>query len=111
MDTIAATIAEAIAANLDYDALADAICRRMKTTTNTPTTDDNTPIPVAEIRRQLGRRGRPLSHTTFVKNYIDTGLLSYIDGPSRADKYVRRADWHRLIAQASQATQKHSKGK
>lgn len=55
-------------------------------------------IEVETIRRQLGAhkpQGK-ITHLTFQRRYIDTGLLHYVKGPNRARRYVRLGDWQRL---------------
>lgn len=53
-------------------------------------------IPVTEIRAALGRRGRPMAHTTFITNYIHSGRLRLADGPTRKNLWVRKSDWEKL---------------
>lgn len=101
-DTLTAAIAEAIAERINYDHLAARIADHLRQTTDALPTiggagggfDD--PYPIADIRAQLGRRGRPMAHTTFRINYLDTGILQTIPGPSRRSIYVRLGDWLKL---------------
>lgn len=100
MDTLTATLAAAVAERIDYRLLARYIAEEIQTIpTHTPAPHPDTPIEVAAIRAQLGRRGRPMSHAAFNRNYIDTGLLTPIPGPSRSKIYVRAGDWHRISNQ------------
>lgn len=51
-------------------------------------------ISVQEIKRVLGRNGVPMAHSTFVKHFIDTNRLVYVDNPSdRRGKYVSAIQW------------------
>lgn len=97
-DTLTDQLAIAVVDRIDLDHLARRIAEHLR---NTPSAggepyNPNDPYPVTEIRRQLGRRGRPMAHVTFQKNYIDSGLLRLVDGPKRSSLYVRRGDWEKL---------------
>lgn len=99
-DTLTATIAEAIASRLDLDHLARRIADHLRDTPAAAADyDPNAPYPVTAIRKELGRRGRPMAHLTFQKNYLETGLLKLITGPNRRQLYVRAGDWQRLKAE------------
>lgn len=87
-------ITTAIGSIIDYPKLAKLIAHELRTETAQPHPD--TPIEVAAIRRQLGRRNRPMAHETFNKTFIRTGLLQYIPGPNKNKTYVRYGDWERL---------------
>lgn len=84
----------AFASILDYQKLAKLIVQELRTENDRPHPD--TPIEVAEIRRKLGRRGRPMAHETFARQYIRTGRIQYIPGPNKNKTYVRSGDWERI---------------
>lgn len=96
-DTLAAYLADAIADRINYDHLADLITQKLRQANNTAPDPDEL-IEVEAIRRQLGahKRKGTISYPTFQRNYIDTGLLTYVPGPNRARRYVRRGDWENL---------------
>lgn len=92
-------LAAAIAGQIDYRHLARCIAAELRDTPATaaaPDYDPNQPHPVTAIRHELGRRGRPMAHLTFQKNYLESGLLQLIPGPNRRQLYVRRGDWENL---------------
>lgn len=95
---LTAAIADALADRLNYDALAQRIAAHLRDHA-IPPSDPDTPIEIAHIMREIGattRRGQPITHPTFNRNYIQTGLLKYIPGPNRAKRYVRLGDWQRI---------------
>ena len=94
-DTITDTIAAAVADHINYDHLASLIAAKLRASPTAPANDGEL-IECKEIRRQLGRRGRPMAHETFNRNYILTKRLTLVPGPSAAKRYVRRADWDRI---------------
>lgn len=99
-DPLSEAIAAAIAGHLDLDHLARRIADHLRDTpAAAPDYNPDEPHPVTHIRHELGRRGRPMAHQTFQKNYIDTHLLTLIPGPNRRQLYVRRHDWETLKAQ------------
>lgn len=102
-DPLSQALAEAILARLNLDHLAQRIADHLRSDTPaaSPEYDPNTPYPVTLIRKELGRRGRPMAHMTFQRNYIETGLLTLIPGPNRRQLYVRAGDWHRLKTQTT----------
>lgn len=101
MDTLTATIAQAVAEHIDYDHLATLIAERLRNRQASPAAaDPDTPLEVAAIRAELGRRGRPMAPATFHRNYIQSGLLQIIEGPNRSKIYVRSGDWERVKKQA-----------
>lgn len=99
-DPLTKALADAIIDRLNLDHLAERIAEHLRQANDALPPgagggyDD--PYPVTAIRAQLGRRGRPMAHLTFQKNYLDTGLLKLIDGPSRRNLYVRLGDWLKL---------------
>lgn len=101
-DPITTAIADAIVDRINLDHLAARIADHLRQTGDATHplmgglggADD--PYPVADIRAQLGRRGRPMAHMTFQKNYLDTGILTLIPGPSRRSLYCRFGDWLKL---------------
>jgi hypothetical protein len=97
--TLTAALAAALADRIDLDALAARIAEHLRQQTPGPSIHPDTPIEVATIRAQLGRRGRPMAHTTFHRQFISTGLLTTIPGPNRAKTYVRAGDWQRVAKQ------------
>ena len=97
--TLTAALAAALADRIDLDALAARIAEHLRQQTPGPSIHPDTPIEVATLRAQLGRRGRPMSHAAFNRNYIDNGLLTPIPGPNRAKLYVRAGDWQRISNQ------------
>ena len=106
-DTFTSTIAEAVAQHIDLDQLARRIADHLRDTPSaSPDYHPDTPYPVTEIRKQLGKRGRPMAHMTFQRNYIETGLLTLIPGPNRRQLHVRRGDWEALKAQTDQQKKK-----
>ena len=96
--TLTDQLAAAVADRIDLDHLARRIAEHLRTIPSAAAEpyNPNDPYPATEIRHQLGRRGRPMSHVTFIKNYIDTGLLRLIEGPKRSSLYVRRGDWEKI---------------
>ncbi len=99
-------LAAAIAGQINYPHLARCIVAEMRADANIPPlmggaggADPDAPYPVTAIRKELGRRGRPMAHLTFQKNYLETGLLTIIPGPHRRQLYVRRGDWEALKIQ------------
>lgn len=94
-DTLTDTIAGAVADRINYDHLATLIVQKLRDAERNSINDGEL-IEVAAIRRQLGRRGRPMAHQTFKVNYLDTKRLTLVPGPSAAKRYVRRIDWERV---------------
>jgi len=94
-DTIAGAVAGAVADRINYDHLATLIVQKLRDAERNSINDGEL-IEVAAIRRQLGRRGRPMAHQTFKVNYLDTKRLTLVPGPSAAKRYVRRIDWERI---------------
>lgn len=96
--TLTAAIADALADRLNYEALAQRIAAHLRDRETSPA-DPDTPVEIAHIMAEIGatkRRGQPITHPTFNRNYIQTGLLKYIPGPNRAKRYVRLGDWQRI---------------
>lgn len=97
-DPITQVLADAILERLNLDHLAARIAdhlQKIPNAANTPSQNDL--ISGVAIRRQLGRRGRPMAHTTFQKNYLDTGLLRPVPNPEdRRGIYFPLADWLKL---------------
>ena len=97
-DTLTDQLSAAVADRIDLDKLGRIIADHLRTTPAAAAEpyNPNDPYPATEIRKELGRRGRPMSHVTFIKNYIDSGLLRLVEGPKRSSFYVRRGDWEKL---------------
>ena len=94
-DTLTETLSSAIVDRLNYEHLANLIAQKLRDA-DLITPNDGELIEVAAIRRQLGRRGRPMAHQTFKTNFIDTKRLTLVPGPSAAKRYIRRIDWDRI---------------
>lgn len=97
-DPLTDALADAILQRINIDHLAARIAdhlQKIPNAANTPSQNDL--ISGVAIRRQLGRRGRPMAHTTFQKNYLDTGLLRPVPNPEdRRGIYFPLADWLKL---------------
>lgn len=97
-DLLTEALATRIVEALDLDHLAARIADHMRRQQPGETHDPNTPIEADTIRRELGahKRKGTISYPTFQRNYIETGLLTYVPGPNRAKRYIRLGDWQRL---------------
>ena len=95
-DTLSTAIAQAVAHSIDYERLADLVVARLTTAVRAQYDPDEL-LEVAALRATLGRHGRPISHATFQRNFVDTGLIRYMPGPNRTKRYVRRGDWEHII--------------
>ena len=113
-DPLTQAIADALLQRIDIDHLGQRIAHHLSQTDAAHAAtqsaaapyNPNDPYPVQEIRRQLGRRGRPMADVTFRKNYLDNHRLRLIPGPSRRQLYVRRGDWERLQKEAEKKAKK-----
>ena len=97
-DLLITQIADLVADRLNYDALAARIADHLRAA---PPGSAAAPHPgelieEKEIRRQLGRRGRPMASQTFRINYLETKRLTRVPGPSGSKRYILRADWERV---------------
>lgn len=101
-DPLITQIADLVADRLNYDALAARIADHLRTAPSGSAAriaDPGELIEVIAIRHALGRRGRPMAHQTFHKNYIDTRRLTLVPGPSGSKRYVLRSQWERVKAE------------
>lgn len=53
-------------------------------------------IPAAEIRQRLGKNGRPMAPQTFQRQFIETGILQYVENPNdMRSRYVSAKSWQK----------------
>ena len=99
-DTLTTMLADALAERIDYTHLARCIADAMRQQAEQEY-DPEALIEADAIRRILGqhKRKKTISYPTFQRNYIDTGLLTYVEGPNRAKRYIRRAQWESVSTQ------------
>lgn len=96
-DPLIAQIADLVADRLNIDALAARIADHLRTAPGSAAAPHpGELIEEKEIRRQLGRRGRPMASQTFRINYLETKKLTRIPGPSGSKRYILRAEWERV---------------
>jgi hypothetical protein len=84
-----------ISVHIDYQLLADLVSDRIRAAHPAAAPDEL--YPISAIRKQLGRRGKPMAPQTFTKNYIETGLIPIVDHPNdRRSQYTTLSAWVKL---------------